>query len=108
MLAGRTVRGVLRDPETKPSRGRIEPRAIPSAIPLLVMLKPEDEQLAGSRMHLPMQTTDDGTLVLELPSVPLVMEVIARPHYTPRAHRSGPNRESFDVSLVRGAIPWSC
>ncbi|WP_342375188.1 carboxypeptidase-like regulatory domain-containing protein [Myxococcus stipitatus] len=108
MLAGRTVRGVLRDPETgKPFTGRLqgpEGDAI-GTIPLLVMLKPEDERLAGSRMHhLPMQTTDDGTLVLEhLPSVPLVMEVIARPHYLPVRMRLGPNQESFDVSLVRGA-----
>ncbi|WP_044281503.1 carboxypeptidase-like regulatory domain-containing protein [Myxococcus stipitatus] len=108
MSVGRTVRGVLRDPDTgKPFTGRLqgpEGEAI-GTIPLLVMLEPDDGRLAGTRAgHLPMQTEDDGTLVLKhLQSVPLMMEVIARPHYLPLRMRLGPNQESFDVSLVRGA-----
>ncbi|QSQ14158.1 carboxypeptidase regulatory-like domain-containing protein [Myxococcus landrumensis] len=107
MLAGRTVRGVLRDPVTgKPYMGRVQGPAGEEigTIPILVMIEPEDGRGAGTRMgHLPMEPEEDGTLVLKhLPSVPLVMEVIARPYHLPLRLRLGPNQTSFDVSLVRG------
>lgn len=107
MRVGRTVRGVLREPGTgKPYSGRVFSKDGPvGAIPLLVQVEQEDgRDLGASTGLVPVDMEEDGTFVLEhLPSVPLVLKLVARPHYPPFRVRLGANQESFDVTLVRGA-----
>ncbi|WP_338864758.1 carboxypeptidase-like regulatory domain-containing protein [Myxococcus stipitatus] len=107
MRVGRTVRGILREPGTgKPYSGRVFTKDGPvGAIPLLVQVEQEDGRDIGARTgQVPVDMEADGTFVLEhLPSVPLVLKLVARPHYPPFRVRLDANQDSFDVTLVRGA-----